>query len=274
MCCLGKLWVTRSEKVKDARMEVHVLYLQNVPTLLGGCLHGVGFTGYWPEWTGAIQAQPVLLDEFIPGAPVQAELETAAALLRQVQSVFWHPDGEGEVAAHLADENSAANVKSLDFYLAKRWLFSDAQAASPFSKPTAPCPIVERQREVLRGRLVDLLFNTAGITLEYHSDLVGSCCARPGCDSDIRDLHREILIVNKRPGPLHFTSLKLIFERPQMRVPKQSTVGKAPLNVRPGHIVASLCAGRPCGVPGSGRRGGPITGAVVLREEFSNAENG
>uniref|UniRef100_A0A8C0GA31 Uncharacterized protein n=1 Tax=Chelonoidis abingdonii TaxID=106734 RepID=A0A8C0GA31_CHEAB len=111
---------------------------------------------------GAPQAQPMLLDQFILWAAVQTELE-AGALLREVQALLRHTDGEGEVAAHLADDDSAADVAGLDLHL----------AAGSLLPPSGSCAVTERQWQVLCGRLINLLLCAALVTLKDQRDLQG-----------------------------------------------------------------------------------------------------
>uniref|UniRef100_A0A8C4VVS2 Uncharacterized protein n=1 Tax=Gopherus evgoodei TaxID=1825980 RepID=A0A8C4VVS2_9SAUR len=152
------------------RLEIHVLHLQDVATLLGGHFHCVGPSGAGPERAGAPQAQPMLLDQFVLWAAVQTELE-ASALLREVQGLLRHTDGEGEVAAHLADDDGAADVVGLDLHLAGVRLFQDAQAAGSLLPPSGSCAITERQWQVLCGRLINLLLRAALVTLKDQRDL-------------------------------------------------------------------------------------------------------
>uniref|UniRef100_A0A8C3ST96 Uncharacterized protein n=1 Tax=Chelydra serpentina TaxID=8475 RepID=A0A8C3ST96_CHESE len=166
----GELGVPRGEQVKDAGLEIHVLHLQDAATLLGGHLHRVGPSGAGPERAGAPQAQPVLLDQLVLGAAMQTELE-AGALRREAQGLLRHTDGEGEVAAHLADDDGAADVAGLDLHLAGGRLFYDAQAAGSLLPPSGSCAVAERQRQVLGGRLINLLLRAALVTLKDQRDL-------------------------------------------------------------------------------------------------------
>uniref|UniRef100_A0A452I943 Uncharacterized protein n=1 Tax=Gopherus agassizii TaxID=38772 RepID=A0A452I943_9SAUR len=136
-----------------------------------GHFHCVGPSGAGPEGAGAPQAQPMLLDQFVLWAAVQTELE-ASALLREVQGLLRHTDGEGEVAAHLADDDGAADVVGLDLHLAGVRLFQDAQAAGSLLPPSGSCAITERQWQVLCGRLINLLLCAALVTLKDQRDLI------------------------------------------------------------------------------------------------------
>lgn len=55
------------------------------------------------------------------------------------------------------------------------------------------------------------------------SHLVGRSCTGARNNGNIGDLHRQIIVINKRPRPLHLTSLEAVLECSQMRVPKQPT---------------------------------------------------
>uniref|UniRef100_A0A8C3FVY0 Uncharacterized protein n=1 Tax=Chrysemys picta bellii TaxID=8478 RepID=A0A8C3FVY0_CHRPI len=117
-----------------------------------------------------VAAFPVLLDQLVLRAAVQTELE-AGALLREVQGLLRHTDGEGEVAAHLADDDDAADVVGLDLHLAGVRLFQDAQAAGALLPPSGSGAVTERQRQVLCGRLINLLLRAALVTLKDQRDL-------------------------------------------------------------------------------------------------------
>uniref|UniRef100_A0A8C8VIC8 Uncharacterized protein n=1 Tax=Pelusios castaneus TaxID=367368 RepID=A0A8C8VIC8_9SAUR len=166
-------------------------------TLLGGRLHRVGLAGAGPERAGVPQAQAVFLDQLILWAAVQAELE-ASALLREVQGLLRHADGKGEVAAHLADDDGATDVMGLDLNLAGVGLFQDAQAAGTLLPPSGSCAIAECQRQILCGRLINLLLRAALVALKDQCDL-----QRRWKDSEIRlgklqpNPHHP-----RRPGPL------------------------------------------------------------------------
>lgn len=182
----GELGVSGGQQVKDARLEVDVLHLQRLSALGGGTLHRVDLVGgpqgpQGPQGLGAgalqprllaLPAQRVLLDELVAGAAVQAQLQ-AATVLREVQRVLGHPDGEGQVVAHAPHDDGRADVARLDLHLLPHRAgagaaLHDGQAAA---LAAAARPVLEGQRQVLGGGLVHLLVRAAVVRLEDHRDL-------------------------------------------------------------------------------------------------------
>lgn len=116
------------------------------------------------------------------------------------------------------------------------------------------------------------------------------CCggARSLHHGHIRYLHWQVIIINKRPRPLHLARLELVLKSPKVRVSKQATEQVAGPRVL-------WCAGEPCacdgwrglvmmeatvvvaGLDGHSRvRGGrgSIFGAVPLAHEVTDAQHG
>uniref|UniRef100_A0A8C2W817 Uncharacterized protein n=1 Tax=Cyclopterus lumpus TaxID=8103 RepID=A0A8C2W817_CYCLU len=118
----------------------------------------------------ALAAQRVLFDELVARAAVQAELQTAV-VLREVQGVFWHADGKGQVATHAPDDDGSADVTGLYLHLAAHpgaAALHDRQAAA---LAATAGPILKGQRQIFCGGLVHLLIGAALEGLEDHSDL-------------------------------------------------------------------------------------------------------
>lgn len=99
---------------------------------------------------------------------------------------------------------------------------------------------------------------------------------RAGC------LHKQVVIVQERPGALHSASVEVIMESADMGVPESRAVlvagGLAVLVEKALLIVADIerlealmVGGRG---PGSGRRCGTLLGAVVLDHEVLDAVDG
>ncbi|CAG5922692.1 unnamed protein product [Menidia menidia] len=55
------------------------------------------------------------------------------------------------------------------------------------------------------------------------SHLIGCCGTGARNHRDISDLHRQIVIINQRPRPLHLTRLEAVFKCPQVRVAEKPT---------------------------------------------------
>uniref|UniRef100_A0A3B4ANI5 Uncharacterized protein n=1 Tax=Periophthalmus magnuspinnatus TaxID=409849 RepID=A0A3B4ANI5_9GOBI len=93
-------------------------------------------------------AQHVLFDELVTRTAVQAQLQPAV-VLRKVQKVLRHANGEGQIAAHASDNDGSAHVSGLDFHLAPH----------------------TRAWQVFSGGLVNLLICAAQVGFKDHCDL-------------------------------------------------------------------------------------------------------
>lgn len=180
----GELGVPRGQQVKHARLEVDVLHLQRLPALGRGPLHRVDLVR-WPQRpqlaTGAallagvvlaLAAQRVLLDELVAWTAVQAQLQ-AAILLREVQRVLWHADGEGQVAADAPHDDGGADVAGLDLHLAAHAGAAALHDGQATALAAAAGAILEGEWQILGGSLVHFLIGAALKGLEDHSDLKG-----------------------------------------------------------------------------------------------------
>uniref|UniRef100_A0A4W6BYK8 Uncharacterized protein n=1 Tax=Lates calcarifer TaxID=8187 RepID=A0A4W6BYK8_LATCA len=116
----------------------------------------------------ALTAQRVLFDELVPRATVQTELQTAT-VLRKVQVVLWHADGEGQVAAYAPNDDGRADVTGLNLHMpahSRATSLYNGQAAALTSTAST---ILKSQRQILSGGLVYLLICTAVVGLKDHS---------------------------------------------------------------------------------------------------------
>lgn len=131
-----------------------------------------------------------------------------------------------------------------------------------------------------------------------YSHLIGCCGAGSRYHGNISDLHRQIVIIDERPGPLHFTSLEAVLKCPQVWVTKQPTEQEPGLSVDVVVAVAvamgmgmgvhvcvpvGVCVGIlsaaavvagvkvDLGVCGGG---GPVSGAIPLAHKVRDAQHG
>uniref|UniRef100_A0A3P9K331 Uncharacterized protein n=1 Tax=Oryzias latipes TaxID=8090 RepID=A0A3P9K331_ORYLA len=118
----------------------------------------------------ALAAHGVLFDELVSRTAVQAQLQ-ATAVLREVQGVFGHADGEGQVAAHPPDDDGGADVTGLDPHLPTHTGAASLRDAQTAALAATSSPVLKRQREVVCGGLVHLLIRAAEVRLEDDCDL-------------------------------------------------------------------------------------------------------
>lgn len=64
-----------------------------------------------------------------------------------------------------------------------------------------------------------------GGTIETHSHLTGGCGRGAGNDRCVGHLHRQVLVVDERPGALHLARLEVVGERAQVWVAEEAAVG-------------------------------------------------
>uniref|UniRef100_A0A3P9IKW5 Uncharacterized protein n=1 Tax=Oryzias latipes TaxID=8090 RepID=A0A3P9IKW5_ORYLA len=131
---------------------------------------GEGGAAVVPTGTLALAAHGVLFDELVSRTAVQAQLQ-ATAVLREVQGVLGHADGEGQVAAHPPDDDGGADVTGLDPHLPTHTGAASLRDAQTAALAATSSPVLEGQRQVVCGGLVHLLIRAAEVRLEDDCDL-------------------------------------------------------------------------------------------------------
>lgn len=115
----------------------------------------------------------------------------------------------------------------------------------------------------------------------YRAHLAGRRGAGALHHGHVRHLHGQVAVVDERPRTLHLAGLELVAEGAQVRVAEQAAVGvllvlpagcASGLGRRAALVVAELRGGGARGAERLDGRRGPVTRAVVLREELADAQ--
>jgi hypothetical protein len=183
--------ITSREEVEDTGLVVQVFYGQLLFALGHGCLigeclgdHGRGTGGCWPARAFSVGTESLEVDLLVERAAPQAEVEAlAVTVLHGVDYLLGHPDGKGQVAAHLSHHDGGADVLGLDLHVLARHLLCDLQAVGPVFISPIFGAVRKGRRKFVHFSLVDFLVHTLLEVLEDDGELWGKDTeeSRSGC---------------------------------------------------------------------------------------------
>uniref|UniRef100_A0A8W4F761 Uncharacterized protein n=1 Tax=Sus scrofa TaxID=9823 RepID=A0A8W4F761_PIG len=163
--CGGEVGITGGEQVKDTGLEVDVLHWHLLVALSVGSLQCARQAV--PQ-DGRHLALPVI-DALAQGAAIHTQLQVLALLVGHGQ-VFWHADGEGQVATQLPHKHRGPYVAGVHLHVAAALPLHDAQALG-VTVPAAGATIHKGSWQVIRHSLVYFLICTLTMGFEDDRDL-------------------------------------------------------------------------------------------------------
>lgn len=158
--CHGEVGIAGGHHVEDAGLEVDVLHRQHLLAERPGLL------GRPPATRAALAAG----DALAAGAAPHAELQVL--LLREgARHLLGRPDGEGELAAGLADGDGGADVLGSDLHVPPGAELPDGQTAAPRPLAAVHRAVLEGGGQVADFGLVNLLVDALLHVLEDDGEL-------------------------------------------------------------------------------------------------------